>query len=234
MKILFLLLSVSLLVSLFLQNCKHELPADIKPIDTTGNPTTSDTCSGDTVYFVNEILPLIQSSCAKAGCHDAITRTEGLQFTDYANIMNGGKIKPGNPGGSDFYEVLVETGPKKLMPPPPASLTAEQKNAIRLWILQGAKNNGCQNGCDTTNVSYSKSIWPIFESTCRGCHSGSGASGGIRITDYTSLKTLVDNGKLVGVLGRKPPFPSMPPAGPLEACAQAKIEIWIKAGAPNN
>jgi hypothetical protein len=214
MKILFLLLSVSLLVSLFLQNCKHELPADIKPIDTTGNPTTSDTCSGDTVYFVNEILPLIQSSCAKAGCHDAIT--------------------PGNPGGSDFYEVLVETDPKKLMPPPPASLTAEQKNAIRLWILQGAKNNGCQNGCDTTNVSYSKSIWPIFESTCRGCHSGSGASGGIRITDYTSLKTLVDNGKLVGVLGRKPPFPSMPPAGPLEACAQAKIEIWIKAGAPNN
>lgn len=220
----------------YLESCKHEPDDDVTPGGTTEptDVTSSDTCSLDTVYFVNDILPIIQSNCAQSGCHDAASRQDGVQLTDYDNIVNTGKIKPGRAADSDLYEVLVETDPDKVMPPPPASLTPEQKNAIRIWINQGAKNNKCANKCDTSNVTFSVNVWPILESTCRGCHAGSGASGGVKITNYTEVKTLVDNGYLENVLSRKGPRKPMPPGGALEKCANDQIRIWIADGAKNN
>lgn len=217
------------------ESCKHEPEDDIIPdtVDTT-TTTVSDTCSLDTVYFVNDILPIIISNCAKSGCHDAASRQDGVQLTDYDNIVNTGKIKPGKALDSDLYEVLVDSDPDKVMPPPPATLTAEQKNAIKIWINQGAKNNKCSNICDTSNVTFSGNVWPIINATCKGCHSGSGASGGVKITNYTEVKTIVDNGFLEGVLGRKGPQKPMPPGGPLEKCANDQIRIWIAEGAKNN
>ncbi|MCB9262273.1 MAG: hypothetical protein H6607_07860 [Flavobacteriales bacterium] len=239
MKFKFLLL-VSAFVSLFLfENCKHQ-PVDDNvnpdPIDTTGNNNNhnSDTCSPDTVYFVNEILPLIQSNCAQSGCHDAASHKEGVILTDYNKIISTGKVKAGNPGGSDLYEVITETDPDKVMPPPPASLTTEQKNAIRIWIQQGAKNNKCTNGCDTTSVTFTGDVWPIVNATCTGCHNNTSASGGVKITNYAEIKSLVDSKTLQNVLSRQGPKSPMPPGGPLETCASNKIRIWINAGAPNN
>ena len=67
--------------------------------------------------------------------------------------------------------------------------------------------------------------------TCKGCHSGSGASGGVKITNYDQVKALVDNGNLESVLGRKGPKKPMPPRpGPLEKCASDQIRIWIAEG----
>jgi hypothetical protein len=234
------LLLVVLLGSLLavIQSCKHEPEEDIIP-DNTGTSdttkiTTSDTCSLDTVYFVNDILPILTSNCAMSGCHDAATKEDGVQLTDYDNIINTGKIKPGKADDSDLYESITDTDPDKVMPPPPATLTPEQKNAIRIWINQGAKNNKCSNKCDTTNVTFSVNVWPIIDATCRGCHSGSGASGGVKITNYNQVKTIVDNGFLENVLSRKGPRKPMPPGGPLEKCATDQIRIWIAEGAKNN
>lgn len=219
----------------FIESCKHEPDDDIIPVVTDPTVvTTADTCSLDTVYFVNDILPIIQSNCAQSGCHDAASRQDGVLLTDYDNIVNTGKIKKGKAEDSDLYEVLVETDPDKVMPPPPASLTPEQKNAIKIWINQGAKNNKCENKCDTSNVTFSVNVWPILNATCKGCHSGSGASGGVKITNYDQVKSLVDDGSLQSVLGRKGPKKPMPPAGPLEKCASDQIRIWIAEGAKNN
>ena len=50
----------------------------------TGTSTTQPstpvvvTCSPDTVYFSQTILPLITSNCAMSGCHDAISHKEGV------------------------------------------------------------------------------------------------------------------------------------------------------------
>lgn len=222
-----------------IQSCKHTIDdpkpsGNQNPTDTTTNPSNSDTCSLDTVYFVNDILPIIQSNCAQSGCHDAASRQDGVQLTDYDKIISTGKVKAGNANDSKLFEAIMDTDPGDVMPPPPASLTPEQKNAIRIWINQGAKNNKCSNKCDTSNVTFSVNVWPIIESTCKGCHTGSFPSGGVSLNNYNDVKSIADNGVLRSVLERNGPRKPMPPSGALEDCALSQIKIWIKDGAPNN
>ena len=234
MKRTLILLGFAVLILAGIESCKHEPEDDIQPDDTITTVTSADTCSLDTVYFVNDILPIISSNCAMSGCHDAATQSDGVDLSRYDRIIATGDVRPGDAEGSDLYEVLVESDPDKVMPPPPASLTPEQRNAIKIWINQGAKNNKCSNKCDTTNVTFSGNVWPIIDGTCRGCHAGAGASGGVRITNYTQVKALVDNGSLESVLSRNGPKKPMPPGGPLETCAHDQIKIWIKEGAKDN
>jgi len=229
-------ISTLLILGIFiLQNCKHEIPnkngfpGDPTPV------TLADTCSLDTVYFVNDILPILLSNCAQSDCHDAIAQEDGVILTDYDNIIETGKVDPGRPDNSDLYEVLLETDPEKIMPPPPASLTPEQKNAIRIWISQGAKNNKCENKCDTSAVSFGKNIWPIVESTCKGCHTYPNGNGGVFMSGYGDIKDLVDDKRLDGVINHRAGFkPMPPPPGQLEQCAKDQIRVWINSGAPNN
>lgn len=223
-----------LLLAVGIYNCKHEIPQKPDPDPDPTPITQSDTCHLDTVYFVNDVLPIIISNCAKSGCHDAFTKEEGVQLTDYQNIINTGDVRAGRPDNSKIYKMMTESDPDKKMPPPPASITVEQINAVRIWILQGAKNNKCQNICDTTNVTFSKSVSPIIQSTCSGCHSGANPNGGVRLTNYSEIKQVVNNGKLDGAINHRAGFKPMPPGGSLETCAKAKIRIWINAGAPNN
>ncbi|MBI1305159.1 MAG: hypothetical protein GC181_00940 [Bacteroidetes bacterium] len=230
---------------LILQNCKHELPVrktdDVQTGDTTQHNTDttgnqlSDTCSPDTVYFVSDVLPIILSNCAQPGCHDANSRMEGIVLTDYNNIIKTGRVIAFNPAASKIYQYMVTTNKNKIMPPPPLYMTPEQINAIKIWIEQGALNNSCQNRCDTSVVSYKTHIWPILETTCKGCHNGSSGNGGISITNYTEVKTLVDNGKLDGTINHRSGYQPMPPLpGQVEDCAKSKIAVWIRGGAKNN
>lgn len=234
---IFLLLGVSFLLA---DGCKHEpeirkdIPADTtqNPIDTTlqGNP-----CSPDTVYFEKDILPLLLSNCAKSGCHDPITKVEGIVFTDYANTMASGRIIPGNPLNSDLYDAITETDPKKVMPPPPhAPLTSDQKELLRKWIAQGAQNLKCNSGCDTLNVKWTSHISTIVNNNCKGCHSGTAPSGNVSLTDYLSVKAQAINGKLLGVVQQDAGFKPMPPYGskPLSACNITAIRKWIENGTP--
>ena len=230
-------LAVSLV--LVTQSCKHSVDDDLPVPGNNGSTDTtkvsqSDTCSPDTVYFQSEILPLIRSNCAMSGCHDAGSKQDGVELTNYDKIMQTGKIKPGDPSDSELYEVITESDPDKVMPPPPASLTAEQKNAIRIWILQGAKNNICVNKCDTSNVTFSGNVWPIINTTCGGCHGGGSPQGGVPIRNYTDLKVLVDNGHLISVLKRDGVRKPMPPGGPIEDCAMRQVQAWINDGAKDN
>ncbi|MBO6517340.1 MAG: hypothetical protein JJ975_12400 [Bacteroidia bacterium] len=224
-----LLIGLSLLL---LQNCKHEIPENPNP--TSPTPVTlSDTCSLDTVYFVNDVLPIIISNCALSGCHDENSRQDGVQLTDYDNIINTGGIEKFDANSSELYDVITETDPSKVMPPS-GSLSPEFQNAIRIWINQGAKNNECFNVCDTTDVTFSGIVWPILLSTCNGCHRPGNLQGGVSITNYSDVKTLVDSGTLQNVLARTGPKSPMPPQGPLEDCAMDQIRIWIEDGAKDN
>jgi hypothetical protein len=236
-----LMLLVGITSSLLFHQCKHE-PDDVPEpgngdtsivIDTTTN--RSDTCNFDTLYFVNDILPIFIANCVSSGCHDAQSAKEGIILSNYNDIIKTGKIKAFDPNAGDILEVLTETDPKKVMPPPPAAkLPAELVNAIRIWINQGALNNECRNVCDTTKVTFTTEIWPIVNSTCKGCHSGSRPSGGVSITNYDQVKSLVNNGQLEGTIFGKAGFKRMPPGGSVDQCSLDKIAIWIKAGAPNN
>jgi hypothetical protein len=213
-------------------SCKHEIPVDLS--GGNNNPTTSSTCSSDTVYFTNSVQPLLQSNCAYAGCHDAVSRKDGVDLSSYAKIIATGKIRPGDPNNSELYKVLFKTGDDRMPPPPNAALSTEQKNILYKWILQGAKNNSC-NDCDTTVFTYSGAVSPLINTWCKGCHNPASAGGGIDLSTYPVVRVQALNGKLMGSITHAPGFSPMPQGGnKWSDCQIRQVQKWIQAGAQNN
>lgn len=211
--------------------CEHQPP--VKNTNGSGNndtTTTSIKCSPDTVYFVNEILPLLNSNCAQAGCHDAGSRQDGVQLDNYSNILSTGKIRPGQPNEGDFMKVITSSDPDKRMPPA-GNLTQDQINKLRKWIEQGARNNACRSACDSTVFTYSGAISKIINTNCVACHS----SGNVLLNSYAGVKARVDDGRFWGAVKHLPGYQAMPNANTfLSACDLDKIQKWIAAGSPNN
>lgn len=214
--------------------CKHDPDVSALPVDPEP-PTPTVGCDPDTVYFTNDVLPLLQSSCAMSGCHDINTAREGVILTDYNRIIITGRVKPGNASGSKIYEAITEGGEERMPPPPAAAFTTDQKALIAKWINQGAKNNACvDSNCDSLNVTFSGTVMPIIQTNCAGCHSGSSPSGGISLTGYTGVETIASTGQLMGTIKHLTGYPAMPPSGQLTDCQIAQINKWITNGKPNN
>ncbi len=204
----------------------------IPPTDSIPDDDIVSTCDPDTVYFQNTILPLVVSSCATTGCHDAASHKDGVILTDYASIINTGKIKPGDPNDSEFLETLTDKGDDLMPPPPMSALNDTQIEQIRAWILQGANNNSCEDGCDTTNVTFAATIWPMMQKYCTGCHSASNPGGGIIIGNYADLVALGNNGTLLGSVRYEQGYVGMPTNQQLSDCHISLIEKWIEEGYP--
>jgi len=213
-------------------SCKHDtvIPENMK------EPTQSIDCDSDTIYFVNEIQPLLNSTCATGGCHDDGTAEHGVKLTSYTNIIQTGDVRPFRPNDSKIYKVLFGGGDKDddMMPPPPQSqLTTVQKKLIYDWIMQGAKNNECLE-CNLENVSFAADIAPIVSNNCVSCHSGASPNAGVRLTTYAEITAIAESGRLSNVLTGSNGAPQMPPGGTLGNCSIDKIEKWINDGYPNN
>lgn len=230
----------------FIFGCKHELPDPIPGGGGTGGGTggggtggggTTIICSPDTAYFQQQVLPIFISNCAVSGCHDAITRQDGVNLTNYNSIMTTGDVRPFNPGNSEVWEKITDPDPSDRMPPPPRNpLTQAQKDIIFKWIMQGAKNNSCQpTACDSSNFTFSGSIRTIINNKCLGCHSSTAAQGNINFSTYTGVKAKVDDGRLWGAINHFPGFSPMPKNGnKLSDCEITLFRKWIATGAPNN
>ena len=238
-------LSLIIFPLLLVYSCKHEpeFLGVATSTDTVGNNGNNNnggvsgtSCSKDTVYFVQQVLPLLQSSCAMSGCHDAITHKEGIRLDSYTNIISSGGLQVSSPTNSKLYRVMVNTGEEQMPPAPAASMTSAQLLTISKWIGQGAKNNCCtESGCDTTNVKYSTHIIPIIQNTCQGCHSGAAPGGGINLTTYAGVKAIADNGKFVGSISYLTGYSGMPKNGnKLTDCQITMVKLWINQGAPQN
>lgn len=206
-------------------------------------PDTSST-QNDTVCFSQNILPILQSSCAVTGCHDPITREEGLNLSSYASIMSVSEtVMPFNPGESKLYKSIIKPSGEDRMPPyPRAGLTAAQIQMINKWISEGALNSNCpNNSCDTLNaISFSKQVWPIIQTSCLGCHNTNAASGNINLNGYVNTSavagTLVNGiSQMSGAINQKAGFKAMPPYGAkMDACKIRIIDLWIQQGMLNN
>jgi hypothetical protein len=119
-----------------------------------------------------------------------------------------------------------------------------------LWIMAiAAMMGGCyydneeqlypklDQSCDTTGVSFSKSVLPILQTNCYGCHSTSqsASNGNVDVEDFVHLKQVVGNGKFYGSIVHNPLNSPMPKGGAkLDTCSISKIKIWISKGALNN
>lgn len=210
--------------------CQHKID---QPSTGPGNPSNpSDTA----LCFERDILPIFISNCAKSGCHDAGTRSEGFEFTSYATIV-AREFKAGDPSNCELYEKIMETDPDEIMPPPPNTpLTGAEKALIRRWIEEGAKNTtGCATLCDSGSFTYSGAIKPMLDKYCVGCHNGSLASGGVTLHTYAGAADVAAKGWLLGVIKHDTGFPAMPQGGSkLSDCQIKQVEKWIAAGYPNN
>lgn len=186
------------------------------------------------ICFQEDILPIVASNCAKSGCHDAITHEEDLDLSTYDGIMQ--IVDPFRPANSKLIEVVKRTDEERMPPPPDESLTADQIALLEQWIAEGADPVGiCGGGCDTTNVTYSGTIEPIINNSCKGCHSGGAPAGNIPLTTYADVKKQVDNGKLWGSVNWDGGYSPMPKdAAQLSSCKVQTIGIWIADGAQNN
>ncbi len=91
------------------------------------------------------------------------------------------------------------------------------------------------NVCDTTNVTYSRSVAPVLSAACNGCHSGNTPSFNVRLDNYLSVKAQVDNNKLLGVINHTAGFYPMPKnAAKLNDCNIKLITNWVRSGALDN
>jgi len=226
-----LIMSSILGLSLLLTACVTEplLPAG----NLTSDPGLETPCPDGIISFKYEILPLIVSNCASEGCHDAVSREEGVVLDSYTNIMK--EVKPGKPSGSKLYKYLLK-GDDDVMPPPPLPpLSAEQIELVKNWILQGAQQTTCGDACTPEAASFAANVYPTLQQFCIGCHNDNNLQGNVNLKDYSHIKQYVDNGKLLGSITHQAGFSPMPPAGnKLSDCRIAQITNWINAGAQND
>ena len=225
------IINVSLL---FILSCKHpygDLSGNVAPIGDTSTP-----CDATKIYFQQQVLPILLSNCAMSGCHDDVTHKEGVVLTSYQKVMATSDVRPGSPGNSKLYKVIVDPDPGDRMPEPPQNpLTQQQIQIIYTWIQQGAPNLVCENMCDSSLFTYSGAIQPLIQAKCQGCHSGVNAQGGIDISSYQLLKAKVTDGKLWGSINQLPGFSPMPKNGAkLSDCEIKQFQKWIAAGSLNN
>ncbi|MCB9637955.1 MAG: hypothetical protein H6727_03510 [Myxococcales bacterium] len=113
-------------------------------------------CSDTNVSFSKCVQPILVSNCSGSGCHGA----EGFQLIQlekdtHQSIVGGTdgvssgqnfpmkQIAPGDPDNSYLYLKISQEKPKvgARMPLDRAPLYANQLEAIRTWIAEGAKNN---------------------------------------------------------------------------------------------
>lgn len=92
------------------------------------------------------------------------------------------------------------------------------------------------DGCDVTDITYSKDVRPIVNIFCGigGCHNAATVETFPLVT-YEQLKAEVDNGLLLKSINHSPGAVAMPKnTSKLADCYIRKITAWVNAGALNN
>jgi hypothetical protein len=91
--------------------------------------------------------------------------------------------------------------------------------------------------CDTTNVTYTTDIKPIFTAKCNtvGCHDASTMASGYNFTTHAGTQPAALNGRIVGCVNWASGFSPMPKGAPkLSDCEIKKITRWVNQGALDN
>jgi hypothetical protein len=221
-----LLLFLSVMTG-FMMGCHHDADLNFEPPRPVQAPDLL--CAADTVYFQNTVFPLINSGCAKSGCHDADKHKAGIVLDSYSSIME--HVRPFDPPASVLYKMLYSNEDGRM--PPDQPFTDEQKSIIYWWIKQGALNNRCDNIlCDSSNVTYSGKIQPLASTWCVSCHNSITLSGGFSLETYDEMVTCANGGNLMGALRHETGYPPMPKNGMLPQCGIDLFQIWIDNGKP--
>ena len=216
--------------------CTHDPVIDQGPGD-SNPPGGQEPCDPDSVYFDPDIRAILSTNCAFSGCHDAATASDGIVLESYESMLNSDdKLVSSDIEENELWEVINETDPDKLMPPPPASpVSSDQKQMIQDWINQGAQNNKCAS-CDPTQFTYSEGVRPLLETNCSGsyCHSQGGV---FSLMSYDDVVGAVTYRNLIQAINHDSQLPSnkwMPPSGMMDAECIQLIQNWVDNGMQND
>ena len=105
------------------------------------------TTSQTKMSFREDIVPIFKGRCES--CHQPSgegTQKSGLDLTSYAGVMKGTKfgpmVIPGDPDSSNLMRLLDwRAAPELRMPHGKKQLSSCDRNDIRAWIREGAKDN---------------------------------------------------------------------------------------------
>jgi mono/diheme cytochrome c family protein len=106
-----------------------------------------DACAAEPTSFAEDVMPIFRGRCVS--CHSPGaegTEKSGLDLTSYEGVMKGTKhgpmVIPRDPDSSNLVWLLDWRGsPQVRMPHGKKKLSTCDRNAIRAWIREGAKNN---------------------------------------------------------------------------------------------
>jgi hypothetical protein len=197
-----------------MQSCQHE---------SMGDPNAA-------ICFERDILPIFNSKCASSGCHDANSSAEGYVLDSYKHITKSG-ISKGRPNSSELYTIIVDG---EMPPKRSPKLTNDEVNLIHDWIAAGAKNGiNCVSRCDSSQFTFSKSILPLMNKYCVGCHSTGNSSAAVDVSSYAGVKSSISKG-LMKSLDHTGYYPMPKGGSKLSDCEINQVKNWINAGALNN
>lgn len=103
-----------------------------------------------TVFFSNDVHPILLRSCAFNSCHGTENPQHDLKVLTYADItrvspIHGRIVIAGDAGASALYISISpryrEIGLDFRMPRFSDTLTTAEQDTIRVWISEGALNN---------------------------------------------------------------------------------------------
>ncbi|HXW23262.1 MAG TPA: c-type cytochrome domain-containing protein [Xanthobacteraceae bacterium] len=113
----------------------------------TDVPTVRQACAAEPTSFAEDVMPIFKGRCVS--CHQPGGEgfeKSGLDLTTYEGLMKGTKfgpmVIPKDPDGSNLVWLLDWRGDLQTrMPHGKKKLSICDRDAIRAWIREGAKNN---------------------------------------------------------------------------------------------
>ena len=200
----------------------------------------------DTVCFYGQVMPVLQTSCGIAGCHDG--SQEGFLAAGYSSVMQS--VVPGDPRGSKLYQVITDINGEEMMPPD-RPLTQDQRSVIQVWIAQGALETTCDTGnggvviiIPSDSICFVQDILPLFLSNCAmsSCHDGLSQEEDdlYALNSYATIRAHVvpfnpsESEVYKAVTGSGEEFMPPPPKSPLTNAQKELMRKWIAEGALNS
>lgn len=131
----FILIFILILIPLHFALSSCDDTVSIKDIDDKPMPASN-------VKFSEDIYPVLNAKCNRAGCHNDESRAGDVSLTTWSNVTDPRLIVKGDTTTSLLVWCIDKVPGAKWMPPNNyPQLTREQIRGIKTWIQEGAKNN---------------------------------------------------------------------------------------------
>jgi uncharacterized membrane protein len=198
------------------------------------------------ICFDQQVMQIITTQCGQ--CHNGTV--EGFSVTDTQAILD--MVKPGDPRGSQLYQVITNLRGENFMPPG-KPLSKENRMIIEIWISQGANKVMCStpdtsvqppNPTSCSDSTYFvQSILTLITNKCAFCHDGNAHGDEDDVFKLNSYETIRPYARpsnpasspLYTVLNRSgDERMPQPPYDPLSTAEKNLILKWITEGAKNN